>query len=187
VKTVENETKLLQNHVIELTEKVQTCLTKNRSKRHLPNQPVPQTEVSVESKQEGSYENHEIEMNDSDYNNMDDNASIQSEDITNMLRRVMGGDDGEQEDCIMNEIVIDVGQDMFNVETCVQIEEIEDTSEPEETTEPEEFITIEAKVDDPKSILMKKTNEELKSMLKENSLPTKGSKSELVGRLLNNV
>ncbi|QOI90216.1 hypothetical protein QKU58_gp115 [Pyramimonas orientalis virus] len=196
VKTVENETKLLHNHVIELTEKVQQMSTKARStssKKHLPNRPSEQQETQ-EAKDFGGVEvsNDSMEMSGILVEgNNDDTASIQSEDITNMLRRVMGGDDNEQEDAIINEIVVEVRNDSCERESCVKIEEIEEVEEVEEVEDDEISFTQKEKVSPPpidtKSTLLKKTNEELKNMLKTASLSTKGSKSELVERLISNM
>ena len=167
VKTVESETKMLQNHVIELTEKIQTLSMKsNKQKKHLPNQPPTHHMAPTESQKQ---------------NVDDDKASIQSEDITNMLRRVMG-DDIQEEDRIIDEIVLNVNNDMCTPETCVKIEEIEEIEEIEKDVIDDD-ISI-TPPPDTKSILMKKTNDELKNILKTQSLSTKGSKSELVERIM---
>ena len=120
--------------------------------------------------------------------------SIQSEDITNMLRKVMGGgDDEDGEDDIIANIMVDVNGD--DVDNNVKIEEIiEDDDEEEEDEEKDEneeddiIIPTFKNTDEVTSkVLLKKTNEELKTMLKDKSLSTKGTKSELVKRLLSNM
>lgn len=192
VKTVDIETKMLQNHVIELTEKVQTLSSKNKSVRHLPTQPNHSPQKKGFSLPPPIVE--EITRDEDD-----DNVSIKSVDITNMLRRVMGSDNSaEEEDQLFNTIIQDVEDDMCSHETCMKIEEIVEIDEIVEIVEIDEIdeildndegdddisFTQAVPSNDRKSVLMKKTNEELKSMLKELSLPTKGSKNELVERIM---
>ena len=121
--------------------------------------------------------------------------SIQSEDITNMLRQVMGGNNDDIEDEIIANIMVDVNNDENNV----KIEELEDIDDNEDNEDNEDnadnedqksddIIITNKKDDDLNSkTLLKKTNEELKNMLKAKALSTKGTKNELVERLLSNI
>ena len=174
VKTIETETKLLQNHLIELTDKIQFLLSNN-------SHPI-QTERSVQQNK------HEKDMSVEDQKS-NDNMSIQSEDITNMLRKVMGGGDDEVEDDIIANIMVDVNSD--DVKNNVQIEELIENEDEEEKAEEDDDdeITIQNKNTEEitSKFLLKKTNEELKTMLKEKALSTKGTKTELVERLLSNM
>tara|TARA_Y100000389_G_scaffold198336_1_gene234680 strand:+ start:3432 stop:4055 length:624 start_codon:yes stop_codon:yes gene_type:complete len=176
VKTIETETKLLQNHLIELTEKIQFLLNNNNSN----------TNNSSSVKQKTLHNDDAIVLDD---DKLKDDMSIQSEDITNMLRKVMGGGDNEDaEDDIIANIMVDVNGDA--VDNNVQIEEIIEDDEIEETKEDDDddiIIPSKNTEDVTSKSFFKKTNEELKTMLKEKSLSTKGTKSELVERLLNNM
>lgn len=173
VKTIETETKLLQNHLIELTEKIQFLLNNTNNNPPIKQKP-PQNEKVV-----------------LDDDKLNDDMSIQSEDITNMLRKVMGGgDDEDGEDDIIANIMVDVNGD--DVDNHVKIEEIiedDDEEDEKENDNEEDDIIIPSKNTEEitSKSLLKKTNEELKTMLKEKSLSTKGTKSELVERLLSNM
>ena len=184
VKTIETETKLLQNHLIELTEKIQFLLNNTNNSQSAPkltSPKLPHTEYV------------DVVIDDDKLN---DTMSIQSEDITNMLRKVIGGgnDEDVDEDIIAN-MMVDVNGD--EVENNVKIEEIvedddyekEKEKEEKEKEEEEDAIIISNTNTDEVTLksLSKKTNEELKTMLKEKSLLTKGTKSELVERLLSNM
>tara|TARA_Y100000389_G_scaffold193485_1_gene222301 strand:+ start:3452 stop:4084 length:633 start_codon:yes stop_codon:yes gene_type:complete len=179
VKTIETETKLLQNHLIELTEKIQFLLNNTNNSQSAPkltSPKLPHTEYV------------DVVIDDDKLN---DTMSIQSEDITNMLRKVMGGgnDEDVDEDIIAN-MMVDVNGD--EVENNVKIEEIvedDDYEKEKEKEEEEDAIIISNTNTDEVTLksLSKKTNEELKTMLKEKSLLTKGTKSELVERLLSNM
>jgi len=187
VKTIETETKLLQNHLIELTEKIQFILNNN-------GQPSKLTQSSVE---QNSVQDKLMINADEQNDEQNDDMSIQSEDITNMLRKVMGGGDEDDDDCIIANIMVDVNRD--DVENNVKIEEIiendkEENMENEQEDDGKENMEEDDIIIPKKStekvtakFLSKKTNEELKTMLKEKSLSTKGTKSELVDRLLSNM
>ena len=147
----------------------------------------------------------------------DDDESIKSEDITAMLKKVMGGASVDDE-CIDN-IMIQVACDEMNDEmndmmkpsvntTSTVIEDITDDIE-ENVTQGEECIDDNTKVgedvdvdvastksnnvlnldddtlENTRDTLLRKTNEELKGLLKQHQLPIKGSKQELVDRLMN--
>ena len=135
IKNVEKETKLLHNHIIELTDKL-NFFTKQES--------CPVVE-----------ENNKLEdIEPTTVTPDDDRESIQSEDIVNMLRKVMVVDEDEEE------------------EDNVKIAVVEDTEEV---------------VDNIKEDLVKKTNEELRNVLRDKKLSTKGSKQELVDRIMENA
>ena len=178
VKTIETETKLLQNHLIELTEKIQFLLNNNNTNS---NPPIKQKPLQSDN----------VTLDDDKLN---DDVSIQSEDITNMLRKVMGGgeDDEDVEDDIIANIMVDVNGD--DIDNNVKIEEIIEDDEEQhqemetENVEEDDIIIPSKNTEEVTSkSLSKKTNEELKTMLKEKSLLTKGTKSELVERLLSNM
>lgn len=168
VKTIEGETKLLQNHMIELTEKINQIMNTTRV---LDDSPI------VQQHQESCNLNS---CNIDENSKEEEEGSVKSVDFTNMLKRVMmGGDDEDTEDIVINRIVTDVNNETD--EGTFKIEEIEENEEEEEE------ITISSKTSkdtNAKEDLMRKTNEELKNMLKLKGLPTKGSKSELVSRLI---
>lgn len=137
IKNVEKETKLLHNHIIELTDKL-NFFTKQES-----------CPVVVEEK------NKLEDIEPTTVTPDDDRESIQSEDIVNMLRKVMVVDEDEEEE-----------------EDNVKIAVVEDTEEV---------------VDSIKEDLVKKTNEELRNVLRDKKLSTKGSKQELVDRIMENA
>lgn len=110
-----------------------------------------------------------------------ENESVKSVDITNMLKKVMMGSlDDDNDDTIISNIVYDVQNDvMDNNPNIISIEEIEDENDNEE-----DIVISKTQTSNEKDVLLKKTNEELKTMLKNKSLSTKGSKAELVDRLI---
>lgn len=170
VKTVENETKILQNNLIELTERIQLLINNNNACMKPLVQPQSHTVPNVT----------ENVVQDSD-----DTVSIQSEDITKMLKKVMGvpDDDEEDDDEIIQTIVMDIEKEENDEESVVKIDDITNVDD-------EDDIIITNKQTTTPNLsesLMKKTNEELKNMLKVKSLSTKGTKSELVERLLTNM
>lgn len=149
-------------------------------------------------------------------NDEEDTESIQSNDITNMLKKVMmhNVSDDDFVDNIMNMIneeeregndsqieIIEV--DNQNEEALedesVQVEEqviVEEPVQITNTTNNQDGVKImdidTHKGDDidsnklSESTLMSKTNEQLKTLLKDRGLSVKGQKSELVKRLLEN-
>jgi hypothetical protein len=187
VKTIETETKMLHNHVIELTEKIQNLSTCNNPKINVVD--------TVSTKSYDNFKNkEETFVNQYDEN---DDMSIQSEDITNMLKKVMCGDSfQEDDDAIVDNIIIDIKQEEEDeILTSMVIEDITETESENNYTECSNKSNV-LNIDDSdkksqneviKETLMKKTNEELKGMLKEKQLQIKGSKQELVERLMSNM
>lgn len=182
VKTIESETKILQNHLIELTEKMNEIMS------HRQENMAVQSLESVVGKQinssfypdtcatkEETLSNNPVD--ETDY----ENESVKSVDITNMLKKVMMGSlDDDNDDTIISNIVYDVQNDvMDNNPNIISIEEIEDENDNEE-----DIVISKTQTSNEKDVLLKKTNEELKTMLKNKSLSTKGSKAELVDRLI---
>lgn len=189
VKTIETETKMLHNHVIELTEKIQNLSTCNNPKINVVDTVSTKSSVGFKNKEEAVV----------DQNDENDDMSIQSEDITNMLKKVMGGDSyQEDDDAIVDNIIIDIKQeedDETLTPTSMIIEDITETKSENNFTEGSNKSNV-LNIDDSdkksqneviQETLMKKTNEELKGMLKEKQLQIKGSKQELVGRLMSNM
>lgn len=209
VKTIETETKMLHNHLIELTEKIQsmsTCQMPPGSSSLMPGSSSPMPGV-VPKPLDSS-------VHTSTQEDGDDDESIKSEDITAMLKKVMGGAASVDDECIDN-IMIQVACDEMNDmmrpsvnTTSTVIEDITDKVE-EDDTQGEDDMDDNKKVDedvDPdvastksnnvlnieddtsentRDTLLRKTNEELKGLLKHRQLPIKGSKQELVDRLMN--
>lgn len=185
VKTIETETKLLQNHLIELTDKIQFLLN-NSNNSHRITAKHTLTQPPVER---NKYEETDLTENNDKSN---DDMSIQSEDITNMLRKVMGGGDGnDDDDEIIANIMVDVNDDDDNNDNNVKIEEITENEEKkidEQEDDDDDIIIPRKETEEVTSkSLLKKTNEELKTMLKDKALSTKGTKTDLVERLLSNM
>lgn len=194
IKNVETDTKVLNNNIIELSKKIQ-ILSKNIQDESnvCMREQVKTTEIKKQS--EPILEKLE-----------EDNESIQSEDITNMLQKVMGGgvQGFDEIDVIINNIQQDYVMNTNDAPTS-KIEIIEDENDQQEDEndqqeyENNEEIKItneKPSVDDDdiiitkpseKDELQKKTNEELKNILKEKGLQTKGNKTELVDRILSNA
>lgn len=218
VKSIEGEVKILHNHFIELSEKVHNgaMLTTVEKDRKIK---------SKSKKNEKSTKQNSIVEEKSDEVVSDDNESVKSEDITNILRKVIGGDDGNMEELeednntidIMNKLFSNVVQNSIvedNVQKCTVTEIIDESDEQKEKDDDDEqdddeqdeedeeedennggneeedddFIEIINKKNNSTNFdkvnLMKKTNEELKNLLKDKNLSTKGPKNELVERLL---
>ena len=192
IKNVETDTKVLNNNIIELSKKIQ-ILSKNIQDESnvCMREQVKTTEIKKQS--EPILEKVE-----------EDNESIQSEDITNMLQKVMGGgvQGFDEIDLIINNIQQDYVMNTNDAPTS-KIEIIEDENDQQEDENDqqedennEEIINEKTSVDDDdiiitkpseKDELQKKTNEELKNILKEKGLQTKGNKTELVDRILSNA
>jgi hypothetical protein len=194
IKNVETDTKVLNNNIIELSKKIQ-ILSKNIQDESnvCMREQVKTTEIKKQS--EPILENVE-----------EDNESIQSEDITNMLQKVMGGGvQGYDEiDVIINNIQQDYVMNTNDAPTS-KIEIIEDENDQQEdendqqedeNNEEIKIINEKPSIDDDdiiitkpseKDELQKKTNDELKNILKEKGLQTKGNKTELVDRILSNA
>jgi len=198
IKNVETDTKVLNNNIIELSKKIQ-ILSKNIQDESnvCMREQVKTTEIKKQS--EPILEKVE-----------EDNESIQSEDITNMLQKVMGGgvQGFDEIDVIINSIQQDYVMNTNDAPTS-KIEIIEDENDQQEDDQQEDdqqedendeeikIINEKPSIDDDDDIiitkpsekdeLQKKTNEELKNILKEKGLQTKGNKTELVDRILSNA
>ena len=215
VKTLETEMKLLHNHIIEITEKTHQLDTEQKKMKSSidsgmcpmpspfpPHQPVHQNSSNA------------VLM---DLDNNDDNESIQSDDITNILRKVIGGvapvdildpeDIGihqTQQNCTLEEINEDnerLDSETMN-EPADAVEDANDmvdndindtmshksgarTLNIDDDEDYEGNTTETANISPDRSEeLYKKTNEELKTILKSHGLPTKGAKSDLVERIV---
>ena len=180
IKNVETDTKVLNNNIIKLSKKIQ-ILSKNIQDESnvCMREQVKTTEIKKQS--EPILENVD-----------EDNESIQSEDITNMLQKVMGGSvQGFDEiDVIINNIQQDYVMNTNDAPTSkIEIIEDENDQQEDENDQQEDENNEEIKiineitiVDDDDIIitkpsendeLQKKTNEELKNILKEKGLQTK--------------
>ena len=192
IKNVETDTKVLNNNIIELSKKIQ-ILSKNIQDESnvCMREQVKTTEIKKQS--EPILEKVE-----------EDNESIQSEDITNMLQKVMGGgvQGFDEIDLIINNIQQDYVMNTNDAPTSkIEIIEDDDDQQKEEEDQEEKNNTEIETLDEQPSIdddiiitkpsekdeLQKKTNEELKNILKEKGLQTKGNKTELVDRILSNA
>jgi len=125
----------------------------------------------------------------------DDDESIKSIDITDMLKKVMGSngeedekeedeeDDGELLDLEIDEIVEKVYEEeearnsVQEVSTNI-VEDVEDVEDEDEVVIVPKFS---------KEKLLKETNDSLREILKSKGLLTKGSKAELVERIIGSV
>lgn len=224
VKSIETDVKMLQNHFIELNEKINNIPSLNSTEdvngtcaKEIA-ESKPRSLGGKHAKKPHS-EKHE---NDGD----DDDQSVKSEDITNILRKVIGNDDDDINDHdyehamtaqinIMNHMLSNVMNPVQHAKatdhsTCIVTElfDEDDTSAKQKKTvinidgediEDGDNQTANDEDDErcgsdegekkcyesyDKIELMKKTNDELKSMLKDRSLSIKGAKNELVDRLL---
>ena len=135
-----------------------------------------------------------------------EDESIQSEDITNMLQKVMGVSNGFDDiDIIINNIDSETYAQKVPVPKIEIIDDDDDDEkiingidEGEIVTVVDDSVAIESETNVPKDDIVftkssmkedlaKKTNEELKSLLKELGVQTKGNKTELVERILNSA
>lgn len=231
VKTIETETKLVQNHIIELTQKVQAIVANQEDCRALIATlsegggmggvcPMPMNgrgmnDMSMGGNIDGNnpdeyYEGGEYDDEEGD----DEEQSIKSGDITNILRKVIGDatdmvnqlPEFHQEDqptCSLEEVDDDD-------EEGAEEEGEEETNEGEQhdilqkDTRSEATTTVTDKGESAKVVmnidedddngyadsnvteeqLFRKTNDDLKGFLREMGLSTKGTKSELVARIL---
>jgi hypothetical protein len=197
IKNVETDTKVLNNNIIELSKKIQT-LSKNIQdentmcmREQFPSEKLKNTETVETIKKQFEPILEKVED--------DENESIQSEDITNMLQKVMGGcvsPEFDEIDVIINNIQ---QQEYVMTNTDIpksKIEIIEDDEEIIEDDKEQNTVVVDRteNTDDDiiitkpseKDELLKKTNDELKNILKEKGLQTKGNKTELVDRILSN-
>ena len=239
VKTLEGEVKMIHNHVIELGEQMRVISesTVGQNTCPMPSKRSSKKQPVVENLQEVAESLKEFEGGGAGVQD-EDNESVKSEDITNILRQVINNsimDDETDGDIVAS------AQSMFSavftatteeppvvvptctvaevvptctiteepvevVPTCTvaEVEEIEESKandiiesakeeasttqklsrtmniDGDETNEPER--SNESHKDD----LLKKTNEELRTILKNHQLSVKGAKSELVERIMEN-
>ena len=215
VKTIETETKLLQNHMIELSQKLQGVVSNQEDCRaHLATMsesgsggmmmmggggacPMPQRasggnemELSGTEEEGGEYEEDGADGDE-------DNQSVQSGEITEILRQVIGS-------------AMDITDQLPSAEdarqmkcSLEQIDEVEDGGVAETRSEATTAVTESAKVvmnidddigeDEPngeeeseftEEKLLKRTNEDLKAICREMDLSTKGTKADLVARIM---
>lgn len=136
--------------------------------------------------------NNNIQVNNEEEE--DDDESIKHEEIQNMLKAVMNIQNHHDELNDENEEIEDNDEVEDNDETN-DIEEnehieVNDDKKVIEIKKDEHIIDIEDEIDlKPtlnKDSLMRKTNEELKNILKDLGLNTKGTKAELVEKILKN-
>lgn len=149
-------------------------------------------------------------------NDEEDTESIQSNDITNMLKKVMmhNVSDDDFVDNIMNMINEEEREGNDSQIEIIEVDNQNEEALEDESVQVEEQVIVEEPVqitntnnnqdgvkimdidthkgDDidsnklSESTLMSKTNEQLKTLLKDKGLSVKGQKSELVKRLLEN-
>jgi hypothetical protein len=122
----------------------------------------------------------------------DDDESIKSIDITDMLKKVMGSngeedekeeeeDDGELLDLEIDEIV----EKVYEEEARNNVQEVSKNIVKDEDVEEDDEVVIVPKFS--KEKLLKETNDSLREILKSKGLLTKGSKAELVERIIGSV
>jgi hypothetical protein len=172
IKTVAKDSKIIQNYVLELESRV-TSIEKQQKTINIEEFAKKQSIALNETEVDDEFDD-EIEEDEDE----DDNESIGSEDITNLLKKVMLGtadiQDDEDDDDVIEEIEVEVV-----AETC-DSNEPEVTSNEVEPTVDHEDITISYKSD-----YKKMTLPELRKLLKEKNMVSKGTKSELIDRLSN--
>lgn len=173
IKTIAKDSKIIQNYVIELESRV-TGIEKQQKTINIEEFAKKQSIALNETEVDDEFDD-EIEEDEDE----DDNESIGSEDITNLLKKVMLGtadiqDDEEDDDDVIEQIEVEVV-----AETC-DGDEPEVTSNEVEPTVDHEDITISYKSD-----YKKMTLPELRKLLKEKNMVSKGTKSELIDRLSN--
>lgn len=216
VKTIETETKLLQNHMIELSQKLQGVVSNQEDCRALLATmseggsggmmmggvcPMPQMASrgggggggENEIELAGKEEEYEEESVDGD----GDNQSVQSGEITDILRQVIGSamditdqlpsaEDARQMKCSLEQIeeAEDGGVAETRSEATTAVTEsakvvmnIDDDDEEDEQNREEENEFTEEK-------LLKRTNDDLKAICREMDLSTKGTKADLVARIM---
>lgn len=169
IKTIAKDSKIIQNYVIELESRV-TGIEKQQKTINIEEFAKKQSIALNETEVDDEFDD-EIEEDEDE----DDNESIGSEDITNLLKKVMlGTADIQDDDDVIEEIEVEVV-----AETC-DGDEPEVTSNEVEPTVDHEDITISYKSD-----YKKMTLPELRKLLKEKNMVSKGTKSELIDRLSN--
>ena len=217
VKTLETEMKLLHNHIIEITEKTHQLDTEQKNLKSAIDSGMCPMPPPFPPHQPAHQNSSNAEIMDLADNNDDDNESIQSDDITNILRKVIGGVapvdilDPEhmgihqtQQNCTLEEINED--DERLDGETMNEPADADDDANDMvenndamshksgartlniDDDEDDEGNTTETANTSPDRLeeLYKKTNEELKTILKSHGLATKGAKSDLVERIVSN-
>jgi len=193
IKSIEKDSKIVQNYLLELElrvkniEKQQNTIT--NTKITTSSEPQPQQKPQII--ENVTIDEDELKTLPDD----DDNESIGSEDITNLLKKVILENcdvHNDKNSEILDEIseineVLDVTNDVdVNTETEQNVEvevEVNDTdTDKDNNTDHLDDITISYKTE---SQYKKMTLPELREILKEKNMNTKGSKSELVKRILN--
>ena len=193
IKSIEKDSKIVQNYLLELElrvkniEKQQNTIT--NTKITTSSEPQPQQKPQII--ENVTIDEDELKTLPDD----DDNESIGSEDITNLLKKVILENcdvHNDKNSEILDEIseineVLDVTNDVdVNTETEQNVEvevEVNDTdTDKYNNTDHLDDITISYKTE---SQYKKMTLPELREILKEKNMNTKGSKSELVKRILN--
>ena len=178
IKAIAKDSKIIQNYVIELESRV-TSIEKQQKTINIEDFAKKQSIALNETEVDDEFDD-EIEEDEEDEEDEDDNESIGSEDITNLLKKVMLGtadihdEDDEDDDDVIEQIEVEVV-----AETCDGDEPAVTSNEVEPTVDHED-ITISYKSD-----YKKMTLPELRKLLKEKSMVTKGTKSELIDRLAN--
>jgi hypothetical protein len=225
VKNVDTENKMLHTHVLELSEKVHLLnnintkiLKESNEEINVPKQNQVQNQEKLNQEKLNQVELDQGELNEflvQELNQVfepykhqtctvedvedDDDESIKSIDITDMLKKVMGSnceedekeeeeeeDDGELLDLEIDEIVEKVYEEEEEARNSVQevstnIVKDDDVEDVEEDDE----VVIVPKLS--KEKLLKETNDSLREILKSKGLLTKGSKAELVERIIGSV
>ena len=162
MKSIENDTKNLNNYIIELNMRIRqieqehTAPTKQFAKHN---------DTLEDCDSTGLKPGDEYESENSD----DDDNSIKSEDITNLLKKVMFGS---------NVVVDTIPNEEISVEEDVSDLVVDDDSE----SSPDIDIIM-TRTDSTHLDYSKMTNSQLKELLKQKGLSLKGAKHELIERL----
>ena len=145
------------------------------------------TTIECLQKEMDNFKKQNAEIKTSFITQDEDTFSIQSADITSMLKKVM---------CVADDMEDDLTVDESTVDKCT-IEILEDSVKEDECAEDsakeDECVEDSAKEDecvedlDYSSELMKKTNKDLKQMCVDLGISNKGNKNELVERIMSNM
>jgi hypothetical protein len=214
VKNVDTENKMLHTHVLELSEKVHLLnnintkiLKESNEEINVPKQNQVQNQEKLNQVELDQGELNEFlvqELNQvfepykhqtCTVEDVDDDESIKSIDITDMLKKVMGSnceedekeeeeeeeDDGELLDLEIDEIV----EKVYEEEARNSVQEVSTNIVEDEDVEEDDEVVIVPKFS--KEKLLKETNDSLREILKSKGLLTKGSKAELVERIIGSV
>jgi hypothetical protein len=216
VKNVDTENKMLHTHVLELSEKVHLLnnintkiLKESNEEINVPKQNQVQNQEKLNQEKLNQVELDQGELNEflvQELNQVfepykhqtctvedvedDDDESIKSIDITDMLKKVMGSNDEEDEKEEEEEEddgeLLDLEIDEI-VEKVYEEEEARNSVQEVSTNivEEDDEVVIVPKFS--KEKLLKETNDSLREILKSKGLLTKGSKAELVERIIGSV